>query len=337
MTYTAQNGPSPSGYFEENLINMGRFLMAHGYTRIGAAGIAGCVAGESMGDPEDLEGGGSGGGGLIQWTPIDAYPGLVTGNPTVDLNNQFAAIPVFNNNTGSSVAALNAQPDPVSAARYYSENFEHPHSTDSDVRATMATLVYNALGGPPPPPRTPWPLREGAYGPYVKTLQDRLNKWGFAHPFLVDDGSFGPLTKAAVQKALEHWHYKASSVTEGVVDGSLWNHLETAPPAPGTFPAPTNPSAIGGHTTVDLAWRAVYSMIADHPVTGYQVVIYNDPPVILLGHWQVVTKFTVPPSPSPSSEAHSLQQGKGYQAHIWALGSPNSSEKNYASVRFRTA
>lgn len=122
-------------------------VMAHGSTRMGAAGIAGCAAGESMGDPEAMEVGGGGGGGLIQWTPIDAYPGLVTGNPTADLNNQFAAIPVFNNSTGSSVAALNAQPDPVSAADYYSQNFERPAVTDSDVRASTAILVYNSVPG----------------------------------------------------------------------------------------------------------------------------------------------------------------------------------------------
>jgi hypothetical protein len=56
------------------------YLTAHGYTGIAAAGIAGNIYQESMGNPESV---GSGGGGLIGWTPLPV--GFVTGNPAADL------------------------------------------------------------------------------------------------------------------------------------------------------------------------------------------------------------------------------------------------------------
>jgi len=344
-TYQAQNGRSPSGYYDENILNMARFLMANGYSRIGASGIAGCVAGESGGDPESMEipedapGTGSGGGGFIQWTPISAYPGLVTGNPTADLNNQFEAILRFNNNSGSSISQLNAQSSPVAAADFYSQFFERPLNTNSDVRASVANSVYAALGGPPPPPPNPWPLKQGDSGSDVVTLQENLNKWKCATPPLTKpyDGSFGPLTKAAVQTALRHWNYNAGDVAGAVVGESLWNHLKGTPPPPiakGTYPAPAALTAVGGHTTVELTWHAVVPP-KGQKVTGYQVEVYDDPPVLdAKWHWTVAKAATVPGLHAVM--LHGLIQGRAYQAHVWALGSPVSSEHNYATVKFRT-
>ncbi len=134
---------SGSGF--ENELTVAKFLVAHGYSKAAAAGIASCIAGESAGSPEAV---GSGGWGLIGWTPQtpgeyqNLYP---TGNASADLGKQMAAILTYNNANGN-VAALNAIHDPVQAADYYSQTFERPLVTDSDVRANVATAIFQALG-----------------------------------------------------------------------------------------------------------------------------------------------------------------------------------------------
>jgi hypothetical protein len=135
-----------SGSASQNYITIANYLVQNGYSKTAAAGICGCIAGESGGNPEAMEGGGSGGGGLIQWTPISAYPGLVTGNATKDLDAQLPAIIAYNNVQGPGlVAMLNAQTSPVAAADFYSQYFERPAVTDSDVRASVANSVYAAI------------------------------------------------------------------------------------------------------------------------------------------------------------------------------------------------
>lgn len=106
------------------------------------------------------------------------------------------------------------------------------------------------------------------------------------------------------------------------------------PPVPGkwTFPSPTRFKAVGGHTTANLTWSAVAPILGKKP-TGYEVVVYNDPVVMTGGHWTVVKSGIYP---TTFAAIHELEQGKGYQAHVWALGSPVSSQHNYAVVKFRT-
>ena len=128
----------------QDLLMIGEFLYANGYSKAGAAGVAGCVAGESGGEPE-VEG--SGGGGLIGWTPTSSmytYGGSIGGNATTDFDNQLTAIMNYNKANGN-VAALNAYTDPVSAADYYSQEFERPAVTDGDVKPATATSVFNSL------------------------------------------------------------------------------------------------------------------------------------------------------------------------------------------------
>jgi hypothetical protein len=108
------------------------------------------------------------------------------------------------------------------------------------------------------------------------------------------------------------------------------------PPAKGTFPAPKNLSARGGHTTVALAWSAVIPPkgMSAH-VTGYQIEVYNDPPVInAQKRWTVVRDLKV--TVGLSVQLHGLTRGNAYQVHIWALGSPVTSDKNFASAKFKT-
>jgi LysM repeat protein len=124
----------------DNYLTIAKFLVAHGYSRAAAAGIVACIAGESAGNPESE---GDGGGGLIGWTPLPA--GYVTGNPTADLNKQLSEILVYNSRFGSAVSTLNIIPSAVAAADYYSQEFERPAVTDSDVRASVADSIFSLL------------------------------------------------------------------------------------------------------------------------------------------------------------------------------------------------
>ena len=139
---------------------VGLFLVQKGYSAAGAAGVCGCIAGESGGDPEAIEVPSdpeSGGAGLIQWTPASsmeqyggtcAAAGIGNNSVAVDLQNQMNAILAYNNAQGASnVAELNAQTDPVAAADFYSKEFERPVVPLSDVRPSVAQSVYAFLTG----------------------------------------------------------------------------------------------------------------------------------------------------------------------------------------------
>jgi nucleoid-associated protein YgaU len=143
-----------------NYEKVGLFLVQNGYSAVGAAGVCGCIAGESGGNPEavqfpsDPE---SGGAGLIQWTPASsmeqyggtcAAAGIGNNSMAVDMQNQMKAILAYNNAQGTSnVAELNAETDPVAAADFYSLNFERPAVPLSDVRPSVAQSVYAFLTG----------------------------------------------------------------------------------------------------------------------------------------------------------------------------------------------
>jgi LysM repeat protein len=132
-----------------NLLAIGQFLVDNGYSKAAAAGIASCVDGESGGNPESV---GSGGGGLIGWTPLgSAAPNanIITGNASRDMMTQLADILFYNSNEigRSLVGELNSQTNPVAAADFYSQRFEKPAVTDSDVRPSVAEQVFSELGG----------------------------------------------------------------------------------------------------------------------------------------------------------------------------------------------
>ena len=146
---------------ENNYDTIGLFLLQHGYSAVGAAGVCGCIAGESGGNPEAVEFPSdpeSGGAGLIQWTPASsmeqyggtcAAAGIGNKSVAVDMANQLNAILAYNNAQGTgNVAKLNAQTGPVAAADVYSQNFERPAVLDSDVRPSVAQSVYAFLKVP---------------------------------------------------------------------------------------------------------------------------------------------------------------------------------------------
>jgi LysM repeat protein len=132
-----------------NLLAIGQYLVNNGYSKAAAAGVASCVDGESGGNPESV---GSGGGGLIGWTPLgSAAPNanIITGDSSSDMMTQLSDILFYNSNEigQSLVTELNSQSDPVAAADFYSQNFEKPAVTDSDVVPSVAEQIFSELGG----------------------------------------------------------------------------------------------------------------------------------------------------------------------------------------------
>ena len=157
ITTAAAAGVTASG---SNYAVIGQYLVANGYTASGAAGVCGCIAGESGGNPEAeaTPGNPSGGAGLIQWTgpSYDADLPQVTGNATADLDQQLPLILEYNEAQGANlVSMLNAFPattaGAVQAADFYSQYFERPAVLDSDVQAGIAESVFTELTTVPVP------------------------------------------------------------------------------------------------------------------------------------------------------------------------------------------
>jgi hypothetical protein len=131
------------------LLAVGQYLVENGYSDAAAAGVASCIYGESTGNPESV---GTGGGGLIGWTPIgsaEPNPNIITGNASQDMMTQLGDLLYYNSGEIGQplVEALNSQTDPVAAADFYSQNFEKPAVTDSDVVPSVAEQIFSALGG----------------------------------------------------------------------------------------------------------------------------------------------------------------------------------------------
>jgi len=117
------------------------FLTTHVYTRLAAAGIAGNIYQESKGDPESV---GSGGGGLIGFTPLPG--GYVTGNPAADLQTQLNAILTYNQQWSQYIPALNAASSATQAADIYMNYFERPGIPEAANREGAAAAVASACG-----------------------------------------------------------------------------------------------------------------------------------------------------------------------------------------------
>jgi len=137
----AGDGAGGTGMLPVNYATIVDFLVAHGYTKMGAAGIAGNIYQESGGDPESI---GTGGGGLIGWTPLPA--GFVTGNAAADLQTQLAALLTYNQQWIQYVPMLNAATSPASAADVYMNYFERPGFPAASNREGAAIAVARACG-----------------------------------------------------------------------------------------------------------------------------------------------------------------------------------------------
>jgi Phage tail lysozyme len=135
-TLTCSNS---SSYLPANVQAIVSFLVAHGYSDLAAAGIAGNMYQESKGDPESV---GMGGGGLIGFTPLPA--GYVTGNPAVDLQTQLNAVLTYNQQWAQYIPALNAATTPTEAADIYMDDFERPGIPAAANREAAANAVAQA-------------------------------------------------------------------------------------------------------------------------------------------------------------------------------------------------
>ena len=139
-----------SGTLPANWAAIAQFLTGHGYSKNAAAGIDGNIESESGGNPEQLEIGGGGGTGLIQWTPASSaapIQPIVTGNVSADLTTQLTDLLTYNNGPGqAAIATLNAEPTAAQAAADYEAVFERPASlADAGVRAGNAMAVLTAM------------------------------------------------------------------------------------------------------------------------------------------------------------------------------------------------
>jgi hypothetical protein len=141
-TFTCSGtGISNSGLLPANYAAIVDFMTAHGYTPLAAAGIAGNIYQESKGNPESV---GTGGGGLIGWTPLPA--GFVTGNPTADLQTQLEALLTYNGQWAQYIPVLNAATSPTDAADIYMNYFERPGIPAAYNREGAAAAVAQACG-----------------------------------------------------------------------------------------------------------------------------------------------------------------------------------------------
>jgi len=135
------SGTGGTGMLPYNYATIVSFLAGHGYTDLAAAGIAGNIYQESDGNPESI---GSGGGGLIGWTPLPA--GFVTGNVSADLQTQLSALLSYNEGWAQYIPLLNAATSAIDAAYIYMTYFERPGLPAAANREGAAAAVAQACG-----------------------------------------------------------------------------------------------------------------------------------------------------------------------------------------------
>jgi hypothetical protein len=141
LACSGTGGAQGTNMLPYNYATIVNFLVAHGYTKMAAAGIAGNIYQESDGNPESL---GSGGGGLIGWTPLPA--GFVTGNPATDLQTQLTALLTYNQGWAQYISMLNAATNATDAAYIYMTYFERPGLPAASNREGAAVAVAQACG-----------------------------------------------------------------------------------------------------------------------------------------------------------------------------------------------
>lgn len=144
-----------------NYLIIAEWLQSQGYSLAASAGITGDIAGESGGNPESA---GSGGRGLIGWTPASKLPNYAyTGNEYNDLMAQLQLVNQYNEQTYpswpysspapfgqvESLGNLKSTTNPYTAADMYSGYWEKPEFTYSDTRPQVTSDVWLALGGDP--------------------------------------------------------------------------------------------------------------------------------------------------------------------------------------------
>ncbi len=141
LACSGTGGVAGTGMLPYNYAAIVNYLVAHGYTKLAAVGMAGNIYQESKGNPESI---GTGGGGLIGWTPLPS--GFVTGNAAADLQTQLAALLTYNQGWAQYIPMLNAATSPTSAAYIYMTYFERPGLPAAYNREGAAVAVAQACG-----------------------------------------------------------------------------------------------------------------------------------------------------------------------------------------------
>jgi hypothetical protein len=141
VTACSGTGAADPAFLPANYVTIVNFLTSHGYTDLAAAGIAGNIYQESDGDPESV---GTGGGGLIGWTPLPA--GYVTGDPAADLQTQLTALLTYDEQWAQFIPTLNAATTPAQAADIFMDYFERPGVPAAYNRESAAQAVAQACG-----------------------------------------------------------------------------------------------------------------------------------------------------------------------------------------------
>lgn len=107
---TGTSGPVSTGSTLQNGTTIYKFLRANGYSPIQAAGAIASMWGESTWDPESV---GTGGCGLMGWTPVSSISlyggtckkaGIGNGTPDSDMQSQLGAILKFVSANGDQAA-----------------------------------------------------------------------------------------------------------------------------------------------------------------------------------------------------------------------------------------
>jgi len=139
-------GPAVSGGTTENGTTIYKYFRGAGYTPIQAAGAIASIYGESTWNPEAA---GTGGRGLIGWTPPSKLPNSAfTGNAAQDMSAQLPLILAFVSENGDqgAVDMMNGAPSVHDAAEIWGQKVERygiddVHTSGVDLAVQIAKQV----------------------------------------------------------------------------------------------------------------------------------------------------------------------------------------------------
>jgi peptidoglycan hydrolase-like protein with peptidoglycan-binding domain len=173
-------------------------------------------------------------------------------------------------------------------------------------------------------------LSQGATGPAVVTLQDRLIAWSVL-PAGSNDGMFGPQTKSAVLAFQD----MMGLTVDGVVGPQTWNAL-LADPSTFTYPAPAFTGFTAGIHSFSATWQN--GLHFGNPIPKSQLYVYKGSAVAA----NLVATYprTVPSGTTNTSTTQQggLQPATAYTLHIVSVAPDGSRARphTYASMNFTT-
>lgn len=173
------------GAFPKDAKQIYQYLTSVGYSPIAAAGILGNIGVEGPTGPESQ---GTGGAGLIGWTPPSAaFPitPIVTGNPTRDLHVQLTDLVAWGKRNNAAPGIMNSARTPAAAAALWETHAERAGVVVMAERQSIANQVYRAAksgnwpsGGTPlgasNPTGAPTDITAGIFGDLTKPFLSAL-------------------------------------------------------------------------------------------------------------------------------------------------------------------